>query len=238
MNTSLIIREADHASKESVLSYIARELEFPEYYGHNLDALYDCLTDIEEPVSILVDPEQQPSAWFRQICTVLRDAAEENGYLEVFVPERPETDATKSASETAWVSAQAVTLTVRTSTHTEMLDITARVQQAVRESGVRSGICTVFVPHTTAAVTINENADPDVKRDMMMKLGKIVPWEDGYRHYEGNSAAHLKASLFGFSEQIIIEDGRLQLGTWQGVYFCEFDGPRSRKVMVKVMGER
>ncbi|MBQ3323176.1 MAG: YjbQ family protein [Firmicutes bacterium] len=124
---------------------------------------------------------------------------------------------------------------VRTSKHTQMLDITREVQRAVTESGVRDGICTVFIPHTTAAVTINENADPDVVRDFTMELGKIVPWEDGYHHMEGNSAAHLKSSMIGFSEQIIIEDGRFLLGTWQGIYFCEFDGPRSRKCYVKIM---
>ena len=124
---------------------------------------------------------------------------------------------------------------VRTSKHTQMLDITREVQRAVTESGVRDGICTVFIPHTTAAVTINENADPDVVRDFTMEINKIVPWEDGYHHMEGNSAAHLKSSMIGFSEQIIIEDGRLLLGTWQGIYFCEFDGPRSRKCFVKIM---
>ena len=124
---------------------------------------------------------------------------------------------------------------VKTSKHTQMLDITHQVQRAVTESGVRDGICTVFIPHTTAAVTINENADPDVVRDFTMELNKIVPWEDGYHHMEGNSAAHLKSSMIGFSEQIIIEDGRLLLGTWQGIYFCEFDGPRSRKCFVKIM---
>ena len=100
---------------------------------------------------------------------------------------------------------------------------------------MKDGICTVFIPHTTAAVTINENADPDVVRDLIMELNKIVPWEDGYHHAEGNSAAHLKSSMTGFSQQIIIEDGRLVLGTWQGIYFCEFDGPRHRKVYVKIM---
>lgn len=124
---------------------------------------------------------------------------------------------------------------VKTSKHTQMLDITRKVQRTVTESGVRDGICTVFIPHTTAAVTINENADPDVVRDFTMELNKIVPWEDGYHHMEGNSAAHLKSSMIGFSEQIIIEDGRLLLGTWQGIYFCEFDGPRSRKCFVKIM---
>ncbi len=123
---------------------------------------------------------------------------------------------------------------VRTNAHTEMQDITAQVQRAVTESGVSDGLCTVFIPHTTAAVTINENADPDVVRDFKMEINKIVPWEDGYHHMEGNSAAHLKSSMIGFSEQIIIENGRLLLGTWQGIYFCEFDGPRTRKVFVRV----
>ena len=128
-------------------------------------------------------------------------------------------------------------LNVRTSEHTQMLDITAQIQTVVRESGVRDGICTVFIPHTTAAVTINENADPDVVRDFTMEINKIVPWEDHYAHMEGNSAAHLKSSMIGFSEQIIIDDGHLVLGTWQGIYFCEFDGPRHRNVYVKIMGE-
>ena len=130
-----------------------------------------------------------------------------------------------------------IRLEVKTGKHTQMVDITRQVQQAVSESGVKSGICTVFVPHTTAAVTINENADPDVVRDFTTEIGRIVPWEDGYHHMEGNSAAHLKASMIGFSEQILVEDGRLVLGTWQGIYFCEYDGPRSRKVYVKVMAE-
>ena len=128
-----------------------------------------------------------------------------------------------------------VKLDIRTNKHSEMKDITRQVQQVVTGSGVKEGICTVFIPHTTAAVTINENADPDVVRDFTMEIGKIVPWEDGYHHFEGNSAAHLKSSMIGFSEQIIIEDGRLVLGTWQGIYFCEYDGPRGRKVIVKII---
>lgn len=113
-----------------------------------------------------------------------------------------------------------ITLDIKTNAHTEMLDITDKIQQ---------------VPHTTAAITINENADPDVVRDFTMEIDKIVPWEDGYHHMEGNSAAHLKSSMIGFSEQIIIEDGRLQLGTWQGIYFCEYDGPRQRKLKLKII---
>ena len=131
-----------------------------------------------------------------------------------------------------------IRLNVDTSEHTQMVDITDMIRKAVADSGVMEGICTVFVPHTTAAVTINENADPDVIRDFTTEINKIVPWEDGYRHMEGNSAAHLKASMIGFSEQIIIDDGRLVLGTWQGIWFCEYDGPRRRSVYVKLMGDR
>ena len=126
-------------------------------------------------------------------------------------------------------------LTVRTSAHTQMVNITDEVAQTVRKSGVQDGLCTVFVPHTTAGVTINENADPDVVSDFIMEINKIVPWEDGYAHYEGNSAAHLKSSLIGPSLTVIVEDGRLLLGTWQGIYFTEYDGPRTRKVYVKVI---
>ena len=128
-----------------------------------------------------------------------------------------------------------IKLSVRTGKHTQMLDITRDIQKAITESGVKEGICTVFIPHTTAAVTINENADPDVVRDFTTEINKIVPWEDGYHHMEGNSAAHLKSSMIGFSEQILIEDGRLVLGVWQGIYFCEYDGPRTRKVYVKII---
>jgi secondary thiamine-phosphate synthase enzyme len=129
-----------------------------------------------------------------------------------------------------------IKLDVHTSKHTQMVDITHLIRKAVADSGVSDGICTVFIPHTTAAVTINENADPDVVRDFTTEIDKIVPWEDGYHHMEGNSAAHLKASMIGFSEQIIVDGGKLVLGTWQGIYFCEFDGPRRRNVYVKVMG--
>ena len=127
------------------------------------------------------------------------------------------------------------TISVRTSKHTQMVDITDEVERIVRESGVREGTCLIFVPHTTAAVTINENADPDVQVDFMKEIDKIVPWEDGYRHMEGNSAAHLKASMMGFSETVIVHEGQLLLGTWQGIYFLEYDGPRMRSVHVKVM---
>ena len=124
---------------------------------------------------------------------------------------------------------------VKTSAHTQMIDITRDVQAAISKSGITDGICLVFTPHTTAAITINEDADPDVVRDFTMEINKIVPWEDGYLHMEGNSAAHLKSSMIGASEQIIVEDGRLMLGTWQGIYFCEYDGPRNREVWVKII---
>jgi secondary thiamine-phosphate synthase enzyme len=124
-------------------------------------------------------------------------------------------------------------IAVRTNERTQLIDITKEIQKVVDSKGYTSGLVTIFVPHTTAAVTINENADPDVQRDMIMEINKIVPFNDGYHHFEGNSAAHIKSSLFGFSETIIIENGQLQLGTWQGIYFCEFDGARNRKVWIK-----
>ena len=124
--------------------------------------------------------------------------------------------------------------TVRTNARSEMIDITDRIKILLKESRIRSGICHVFVPHTTAAVTINENADPDVPRDILMELEKIVPLNDHYRHGEGNSAAHIKASIVGASETVFIEDGDLVLGTWQSIFFCEFDGPRTRRVFVRL----
>jgi len=126
-------------------------------------------------------------------------------------------------------------LTVKTSQRTEMLDVTHKVQKLVDNSQVKNGVCTVFVPHTTAAVTINENADPDVPKDILMGLGNLIPHSGNYRHMEGNSDAHIKASLVGASDTIIVENGKLMLGTWQSIFFCEFDGPRTRKLWVKIM---
>ena len=123
---------------------------------------------------------------------------------------------------------------VKTSGRCEMIDITDRVAAIVEESGIQDGLCHVFVPHTTAAVTINENADPDVPRDILAALERLVPFSAGYRHAEGNSAAHVKASLFGAFQTVFIENGRLVLGTWQSLFFCEFDGPRTRQVMVRL----
>lgn len=129
------------------------------------------------------------------------------------------------------------TFNINTSTREEFIDITARIKEVIAESGVSDGMCTVFVPHTTAAVTVNEGADPSVKRDMIVFLQKLVPQKGDYRHMEGNSDAHIKTSMMGSSETFIIEKRHLLLGTWQSIYFCEFDGPRKRKVKIKVMGE-
>jgi len=127
-----------------------------------------------------------------------------------------------------------MTFSVKTNKQSELIDITPDVSRIVAASGISDGVCTVFIPHTTAAVTINENADPDVQRDILMEIDKIVPLQDGYRHAEGNSAAHLKSSLFGCSATVIVAGGRLRLGTWQSVFFCKFDGPRTREVWVQI----
>ncbi len=126
-------------------------------------------------------------------------------------------------------------ISIKTARLTEFQDITAHISELVTRSGVQDGFAFLFVPHTTAAVTINENADPDVVTDMLVSLDKLIPLKDNYRHCEGNSAAHLKSSLIGASETIAIANGRLQLGTWQGIYFCEFDGPRSRQLTIKII---
>ena len=127
------------------------------------------------------------------------------------------------------------TLTVPTKTRTEFLDLTSKVQQVVEQSGVSEGLCHVFVPHTTAAVTINESADPSVKSDILMVLNKIISEQEPYRHQEGNSPAHIKSSVIGCQLTVLVNQGRLVLGTWQGIFFCEFDGPRSRRLHVKVV---
>jgi secondary thiamine-phosphate synthase enzyme len=126
-------------------------------------------------------------------------------------------------------------LRVKTNARTELVDITQGVQRLVAESGVRSGICHLYVPHTTSGVTINENTDPNVGRDILKELNKIIPFDDDYSHSEGNSAAHIKSTLVGVSTAVIVEEGRLALGTWQAVFFCEFDGPRERRVYAKVV---
>ncbi|MFO0851737.1 MAG: secondary thiamine-phosphate synthase enzyme YjbQ [Gemmataceae bacterium] len=127
--------------------------------------------------------------------------------------------------------------TVRTHARTELVEITAQVREAVRATGVRAGLCVVYCPHTTAAVTVQENADPDVVRDMLLWLNHHIPKDvPGFRHAEGNSDSHIKASLVGPNVTLLVDNGDLVFGTWQGVYFCEFDGPRTRTVMVRVVG--
>jgi len=127
--------------------------------------------------------------------------------------------------------------TVKTSKRNEFVEITAEVRQAVRATGLKSGVCVVYCPHTTAGITIQENADPDVVRDMLLWLGSHIPKDvPGFRHAEGNSDSHIKSSLIGTSVTVIVEGGDLVLGTWQGVYFCEFDGPRTRTVQVQTIG--
>jgi secondary thiamine-phosphate synthase enzyme len=126
------------------------------------------------------------------------------------------------------------TFLVSTSKKSELIDITRQVKEIVEKTRVRSGLCIIYVPHTTAGVTLNENADPHVAQDILMGLDKVVPSHDRYLHSEGNSPAHIKASLIGCSETVLVESGELVLGTWQGIYFCEFDGPRNRTVHVRM----
>lgn len=128
-----------------------------------------------------------------------------------------------------------VSISVKTRARVEMIDITSEVQKEVSNTGIEAGSCVVYIPHTTAAVTINEGADPAVCRDVESKLSELVPPNAGYRHMEGNADSHIKASLIGPSVLVIVEGGRLVLGTWQKVFFCEFDGPRTRKAYVKVL---
>lgn len=124
---------------------------------------------------------------------------------------------------------------IQTRSRTDFVNIDRQVAEIVRESITEEGVITVFIPHTTAGITINENADPDVMTDMEQVLDRVVPWDAGYKHFEGNTAAHAKASMMGSSARIIVSGGQLQLGTWQSLYFCEFDGPRTRQVWVEGM---
>ena len=128
-------------------------------------------------------------------------------------------------------------ISVSTKSRTSLVDITADVRKVVQESKVKSGACFIYVPHTTAAVTINENADPSVKTDILKELNKVIPFDDNYSHLEGNAAAHIKSSVIGVSETVFIEGNQLRLGTWQGICFCEFDGPRRREVLVKIVAD-
>jgi secondary thiamine-phosphate synthase enzyme len=163
------------------------------------------------------------------------EAAMKKGQPQLELEMAPEPELKKPALiEPLKVVHQAQRVGIRTSSRSQFVDITSDVQDVVTTSGITDGVCTVFVPHTTAGVTINENADPDVVRDLIATLNRIIPENGDYRHAEGNSDAHLKASMMGFSETIFVENGRLFLGTWQGIYFCEFDGPRNRHIFVKV----
>lgn len=125
-------------------------------------------------------------------------------------------------------------INVKSRARTEFIDITEKIQEVLRETGISSGVCDIFVPHTTAAVTVNEGADPTVQRDIQAFLNKMVPFEGDYHHREGNSSAHIKTSLIGVSQTVLIDEGRLVLGTWQSIFFCEFDGPRHRRVALKI----
>jgi len=126
-------------------------------------------------------------------------------------------------------------LNIRTKSRMELVDITSQLQKIIHESKIESGLLALYVPHTTAALAINENADPSVQHDILAELNRLIPFTGPYQHTEGNSAAHIKSTLIGPSQTIFIEGGKLALGTWQGVYLCEFDGPRSRKVWVKII---
>ncbi|MFC2171341.1 secondary thiamine-phosphate synthase enzyme YjbQ [Acidobacteriota bacterium] len=127
---------------------------------------------------------------------------------------------------------------VKTSRKVEFIDVSAKIEEEVRKAGIEDGLCLAYVPHTTAGILINENADPSVAEDIIAALDRSVPENLSYRHLEGNSPAHIKASLTGSSKMIIVESGRLKLGTWQGIFFCEFDGPRGRQLWVKLIESR
>jgi secondary thiamine-phosphate synthase enzyme len=127
-------------------------------------------------------------------------------------------------------------INVKSRSRTEFIDITEKVQEVLKEAGVSNGACNIFVPHTTAAVTVNEGADPTVQRDIQTFLNKMVPFEGDYQHREGNSSAHIKTTLIGVSQTVLVDEGRLVLGTWQSIFFCEFDGPRHRRVALKIIG--
>ena len=127
-----------------------------------------------------------------------------------------------------------ITINVKTGSRIDMVDMTSMIQKEISKSGIKEGICIAYVPHTTAGITINEGADPAVCRDIMTKLNELVPPNAGYRHMEGNADSHIKASLMGSSVSVMVENGGLVLGTWQKIFFCEFDGPRSRRVYIKV----
>ncbi len=129
------------------------------------------------------------------------------------------------------------TVQVNTPDHAVMVDVTDLIARKIQESGVRSGVCMVYIPHTTAGITVNEGADPAVMEDFLSTLDRLVPWKSSYKHSEGNAAAHIKSILVGGSAHMIIENGRLMLGTWERIFLCEFDGPRTRKIRIKIMSD-
>ncbi|MCL4376850.1 MAG: secondary thiamine-phosphate synthase enzyme YjbQ [Actinobacteria bacterium] len=124
---------------------------------------------------------------------------------------------------------------IRSTKRIEFIDVTGRIENIVYDSKIKDGICVILVPHTTAGITINENADPDVSFDIVNKINKLIPENENFHHLEGNSDAHIKSSIFGVTLNLIIDEGRITLGTWQNVYFCEFDGPRNRKIYIKII---
>lgn len=129
-------------------------------------------------------------------------------------------------------------INIKSRTRTEFVDITDKIQEVLKETGIISGVCHLFVPHTTAAITINEGADPSVQRDIQTLFSKLIPFEGDYHHREGNSSAHIKSTIMGISHTVLIDEGRLVLGTWQSVFFCEFDGPRHRRVAMKFISDK
>ncbi len=129
-------------------------------------------------------------------------------------------------------------INIKTRTRTEFMDITSEIQQVIDEAGIKNGICCLYVPHTTAGITINEGADPSVVSDIQRTLSKLIPNNLNYSHMEGNSDAHIKSTVVGASKTVIIDDGKLLLGTWQSIFFCEFDGPRHRRILVKLINDK
>jgi secondary thiamine-phosphate synthase enzyme len=129
-------------------------------------------------------------------------------------------------------------INVKSRARTEFIDITEKIQEVVKETGINSGVCYMFVPHTTAAITINEGADPSVQHDIQSLLNRLVPFDGDYHHREGNSSAHIKSTLIGISQSVFIDEGRLVLGTWQSIFFCEFDGPRHRRVALRFISDK
>lgn len=129
-------------------------------------------------------------------------------------------------------------INIKTKTRTEFVDITSEIQQVIDEAGIKDGICCLYVPHTTAGITINEGADPSVVSDIQRTLSKLIPNNLNYSHMEGNSDAHIKSTVVGASKTVIIDDGKLLLGTWQSIFFCEFDGPRHRRILVKLINDK